>query len=186
MTRILVVYATTDGHTARIARRLGDRLSARDAIVDVVDARQTHLGPSGYDGVIVAASVHTGTYQPEVRLWVRRHAAVLNDMPSAFVSVCLGMIQKEPEVQRDVAATVERFLGQAGWRPTFTRSVAGAVLYTQYGWLKRRLMRRIVAKAGGPIDLTRDYVFTDWDEVDGLADAFGAEVARRVPELAAG
>jgi menaquinone-dependent protoporphyrinogen oxidase len=177
MTRILVVYASTDGHTAHIANRLGDRLSAHDAIVDVVNARETHLGPAGYDGVIVAASVHTGTYQPEVRLWVRRHAALLNDMPTAFVSVSLGILQKEPEVQREVTATVERFLTDTGWRPTFTRSVAGAVLYTQYGWVKRRLMRSIVAKANGPTDTTRDHVFTDWAEVDRLADSFAAQVA---------
>ncbi len=177
MTRILVVYASTDGHTARIARRIGDRLSDRDAIVDVVNARETHLGPAGYDGVIVAASVHTGTYQPEVRLWVRRHAPLLNDMPTAFVSVSLGILQKEPDVQREVAAIVVRFLAEVGWRPTVTRSVAGAVLYTQYGWVKRRLMRYIVAKAKGPTDTTRDYVFTDWADVDRLADTFAAKVA---------
>jgi menaquinone-dependent protoporphyrinogen oxidase len=186
MTRILVVYATTEGHTARIARRVSDRLSAHDAIVDVVAARETHLGPSGYDGIIVAASVHTGTYQPEVRHWVRRYAPLLNDMPTAFVSVCLGVLQKEPEVQAEVAAIVDRFLNETGWRPTFSRSVAGAVLYTQYGWIKRRLMRHIVWKAGGPTDITRDYVFTDWTDVDRLADTFGAEVARRLPVFAVG
>ena len=186
MTRILVVFATTDGHTARIARRLGDRLLAHDAIVDVVDARETHMGPSGYDGVVVAASVHTGAYQPELRAWVRRYAALLNDMPTAFVSVCLGVLQKEPEVQRDVAATVRRFLSQNGWTPTFTRSVAGAVLYTQYGWVKKRLIRYVVSRANGPTDMTRDHVFTDWAEVDALADTFASEVERRVPVLAAG
>jgi len=186
MTRILVVYATTEGHTAQIARRLSDRLSVRNAIVDVVNARATHLGPSGYDGVIVAASVHTGTYQSEVRHWVRRYAALLNDMPTAFVSVCLGVLQKEPEVQREVAATVEQFVSQTGWQPTLTRSVAGAVLYTRYGWVKKRLMRYIVSKVNGPTDMTRDHVFTDWADLDRLADTFGAEVARRLPVLAAG
>ena len=180
MTRILVVFGTTDGHTATVARRLGESLTGRGVIADVVQARDTGLRPAGYDGVIVAASVHGGVYQPEVRQWVRRHAAVLDDMPTAFVSVSLAILQPEPDVQLAATDTVEQFLDETGWRPTLTRSVAGALLYTKYGWLKRRLMRRIAARAGGPTDTTRDYVYTDWTEIDRLADSFAEEVERRV------
>jgi menaquinone-dependent protoporphyrinogen oxidase len=176
MTRILVVYGTTDGHTASIARRLGEALTRHGVLADVVQARETGLRPAGYDGVIVAASVHGGVYQPVVRRWVRRHAAVLDDMPTAFVSVSLGLLQAEPAVRNAVEDIVSRFLRETGWRPTLTQSVAGAVLFTKYGWLKRRLMRRIVAKAGGPTDTTRDHVFTDWEALDRFARSFAHEV----------
>jgi menaquinone-dependent protoporphyrinogen IX oxidase len=37
MTRILILYGTTDGHTAKIARRLSDTLRSRGADTDVVN-----------------------------------------------------------------------------------------------------------------------------------------------------
>jgi len=178
MTRILILYGTTDGHTAKIARNLSDTLRSHGAETDVVNLAHARPRPAGYDGVIVAASVHTGTYQPEVRQWVRAHAPALSAMPSAFISVCLGVLQHEPEVQREVAATVQRFLTSVAWEPTVAKTVAGAVLYTQYGWLKRWLMRRIVRRAGGDTDTRRDYEYTDWADLERFAQSFAECVAR--------
>ena len=139
----------------------------------------------GYDAVIVAASVHTGAYQPEVRQWVHEHSPALADMPTAFISVCLGVLQPDPAVQKEVKATIDRFLTSTGWRPTAIKSVAGAVLYTRYGWLKRWLMRRIVRKAGGGTDTSRDYEYTDWKDLERFAKRFAALVASRVSPRAA-
>jgi menaquinone-dependent protoporphyrinogen oxidase len=130
--------------------------------------------------VIVAASVHVGGYQPEVRQWVRAHAPALNGVPTAFISVCLGVLQHEPKVQEEVAATIRRFLTSVGWEPTTTKAVAGAVLYTHYGWLKRWVMRRIVREAGGDTDTTRDHEYTDWADLDRFAASFAELVARPV------
>lgn len=60
-----------------------------------------------------------------------------------------------------------------------TKAVAGALLYTRYGWLKRWIMRRIVRKAGGDVDTTRDYEYTDWIALRELARRFAARLARR-------
>ena len=91
MARFLVLYGTTDGHTARIARSIGDALRARGAEVDVIDAAEaSSIWPHDYSGVVVAASVHAGGYQASVRSWVRAYAPILQERPTAFVSVCLG------------------------------------------------------------------------------------------------
>jgi menaquinone-dependent protoporphyrinogen oxidase len=50
--------------------------------------------------------------------------------------------------------------------------VAGAVLYTQYPWLKKWMMKRIVGKAGGGTDTTRDYEYTDWNDLRRFANEF--------------
>jgi menaquinone-dependent protoporphyrinogen oxidase len=178
MARVLILYGTIDGHTAKIARRLGDTLALRGIDVDVVNAALARARPVGYDGVIVAASVHIGNYQPEVQHWARAHAPELAEVPTAFISVCLGVLQHESEVQEEVAATPRRFLSSVGWEPTITKVVAGAVLYTQYGLLKRWMMRRIVAKAGGDTDTSRDYEYTDWADLDRFADEFARLVVR--------
>ena len=41
------------------------------------------------------------------------------------------------------------------------KHVAGALLYTRYNIFKRWIMKRIVAKAGGDTDVSRDYDYTD-------------------------
>ena len=106
---------------------------------------------------------------------MRAYAAQLNRMPTAFLSVCLGILEQRPEVQREVVEIMRRFERQTGWRPTTDRPVAGALLYRQYGFLKRWVMRRIVAQAGGDTDTSRNYEYTDWQALR----AFVQEFARR-------
>ena len=172
MSRILVLYGTTEGHTAKVARFLGDTLRADGVSADVIDARTVCPSPDSYDAVIVAASVHARGYQRTVRRWVHDHARVLNDKPTAFVSVCLAVLQHEPKVERDLAAIVDRFLTSTGWRPAITKNVAGALAYSRYNWLKRWAMVRIVRKAGGDIDTSRDYEYTDWADLRAFAEEF--------------
>ena len=123
-----------------------------------------------------AASVHEGRFQRPVRRWVRANAPRLTHKPTAFVSVCLGVLQHDRDVQREEQAIVNRFLVETGWRPTMTKSVAGALLYRRYGWIKRWIMKRIVAKAGGDTDTTRNYVYTDWNDLRAFAAQFAGLV----------
>src|SRR5690606_27554699 len=60
MPNILILYATTDGHTAKVARVLGESLTAAGHSVTVHDARDPGDAPAadGFDGVVVAASIH--------------------------------------------------------------------------------------------------------------------------------
>lgn len=181
MSRILVFYGTTEGQTAKVARFLGDTLRAGGLSTDVVDARTASPSPDGYDAVIVAASVHASGYQRAVQGWVRAHAQELNDKPTAFISVCLAVLQHEPKVQHELAAINDRFLTSTGWRPAKTKNVAGALLYSRYNWLKRWAMVRIVRKAGGDTDTSRDYEYTDWADLR----AFAEEVAQSLSARAA-
>lgn len=184
MTRLLVVYGTIDGHTAKIARALGETLREQGAVVDVA-APGKKTDPAKYDGVIVAGSVHAGGYPRALTSWVRKHARVLDARPTAFVSVCLGILQSDIQVHRELAAILRRFLRATGWHPTETKIVAGALLYTQYNWLKRWVMVRIVRKAGGDTDTTRDFDYTDWADLRGFAQQFAQRMHPAVAAAAA-
>ena len=173
MTRILVVYATTDGHTAKIAGAIADTLRVHGAAVDVHNLGRTHRLPDSYDGVIVAAPVRGGKYLKSIRRWVRAHAAVLNARPTGFVSVCLGVLQHDAAVDRTLQTIMSRFLAETGWQPVVTKQVAGALPYTRYNWFIRRVMKRIAAKAGGDTDTTRDYEYTDWEDLRRFTEQFG-------------
>ena len=172
MARILVLYGTTDGHTAKVVATVADALRTSGATVDVIEAGSKEPEPNEYAGVIVAASVHARGYQRSVRQWVRRHADTLRAKPSAFLSVSLGVLQQDPDVQRDVEAIVSGFLRATRWQPAMVQNVAGALLYTKYNAIKRWVMKRIVAKAGGDTDTTRDYEYTNWAELRAFANRF--------------
>ena len=88
-------------------------------------------------------------------------------------------------MRRDLDAIIDRFVTETGWRPTTTKIVAGALLYTRYNWLKRLVMRRIARKAGGDTDTTRDHVYTDWNDVRGFAEGFGRWVCRGLADESA-
>ena len=177
MNRILVLYGTTDGHTAMIAQTIGDTLKAAGFGADVIRAGTVDPRPADYDGIVVAASVQAGGYQKAVGRWVAAHVKEFGSRPTAFVSACLGVLQKDPKVDAELDAIAARFLDAAGWRPTVRKVVAGALLYTQYGFFKRWIMKRIVAKAGGETDTSRDYDYTDWNDVREFARSFGRRVA---------
>jgi len=176
MPRVLILYGTTDGHTAKIASAMADALRAEGSAVETRDAG--HLAgdvrPEEYDEVIVAASIHAQGYQRAVTRWVRRHAAALNERPTAFISVCLAVLEDRPEVREDLRRIKERFFARTGWHPMLSEHVAGALPYSRYGWVKKWIIKRIVAKAGGDTDTTRDYEYTDWDALRGFVRAFAA------------
>ena len=126
MPSILVVYGTTHGHTAKVAEAVAKTIEAGGASCDVMAAAAATRSPADYDGVVVAASVHAGQYQKAVTDWVRAHRVALGGRPTAFISVCLGVLQKDPKVDRDLQGFLERFFSETGWHPHVTTIVAGA------------------------------------------------------------
>jgi menaquinone-dependent protoporphyrinogen oxidase len=166
---------------------MADTLRGVGADVDVVKARGSGVGPypEDYAAVIVAASVHGGAYQRAVRRWVKTHASALDDRPTAFVSVCLAALEKSPQIDRQLRETMQRFYKATGWYPTESKVVAGALPYSKYGWLKRRVMRGIVAKAGGDTDTSRDYEYTDWNDLGEFVRRFATAIHVVDPAAAA-
>src|SRR5690349_18778245 len=135
--KILVLYGTTDGHTRKVAAALAAALHTHGAHVDVVEASRRALvtTPAYYDSVVVAASLHAGGYQRGVRRWVAAHEPTLRTKPTAFVSVCLGVLEHNPNTDRRLSDLLDEFSMKTGWHPTVRKIVAGALPYTKYNWL---------------------------------------------------
>lgn len=173
MSRVLILFATTEGHTARIADRIARRLQGMGHTIELqrADSIPSGFNPTAYDDVIIGASIHYGHHPNYLRALIRRHRAALASRPGAFFSVSLsaGGPGAKPEAARRY---LEIFLRQTGWRPRQTASFAGALQYSRYGFFKQRLMRLIVGMAGGDTDPTHDYEYTDWDAVDRFTDVF--------------
>ncbi len=179
-----VLYATSEGQTARIARHIADMLrdSGLDSrAIEVASPEAADLDWHGVRAVVVGASLHIGRHRRRALRFVRRHVHQLNDCPSAFFSVSLGAASS---AAADVAAATghaRAFVDAVRWHPGQVVCFAGRLAYSQYGWLTRQIMRRIARREGGPTDMSRDYELTDWAAVSRFARDFAAEI-RRVPD----
>lgn len=194
MVQVLVLYGTTDGQTGKIAAELAAALCQQGCLACAVNAEGAlrRVKARDYAGVIVAASLRAGGYQRSVRRWLRANAGDLARLPTAFLSVCLGVLEHKPAVDHELERLARRFAAQVGWSPGRVKMVAGALRYTRYSWLMKRIMRRMAARAGGGTDISRDYEYTDWDDLREFARHFVLEhelgprpVSNRSPRLAA-
>lgn len=163
MKRVLIVYATLEGQSRNIAERAAD--VAREAgwevsLAPVDDLPPLDLDPAGADALVFVASIHVGAHSPEAHTFVTSNRSVLETIPAAFVSVSLSAASagSRPEAERYMSD----FLHDTGWHPVATAVVAGALMYSQYGLLKRVLIRHIARQNGLPTDARQDHEFTDW------------------------
>ena len=184
--RVGVFFATREGHTQRIAERIAADLRTLGFDADLLAVRHPlPFSLNNYSAAALAASVHAGSHEKEMVQFVKEHRSELEGIPTAFLSVTLSeagaeMRDKTPIEHARFVLDVDKMLGQffneTGWRPTLVKPVAGALLYTRYGFLVRLIMRRIARKAGAATDTSRDYVYTDWVGLDIFVDDFAAEI----------
>jgi menaquinone-dependent protoporphyrinogen oxidase len=171
MAKILIVYGTSQGQTAKVAGRIKEVLAANGHSVDLFDVRKVPLSviPRNFDAVLIGASVHVGGYQSDLKKWVKGHSVELKSVTSGFFSVCLGVLQKEASVQKEITKILEDFFKTCLWQPQARVVFAGALAYSKYNFLVKWWMKRIAEKSGGDTDTSRDYEYTDWSAVSRFA-----------------
>jgi menaquinone-dependent protoporphyrinogen oxidase len=176
MSSVLLLYGTSEGQTEKIAHHVAGVLTGRGHAVELVHGRDrpASLDPADYDAVVVGDSVHVGRHHDYVRSFVADNVDALNAVPSAFYQVSLSAASDREESVAEAEAIAEGLLEATGWTPDRVASFAGALVYSQYGLVKRFMLRRIARKEGGDTDTSRDYEYTDWDEVTAFAEAVAA------------
>jgi menaquinone-dependent protoporphyrinogen oxidase len=185
----LVLYASKHGQTAKIASRIAAVLRERGVEVTLQRAGDgTDVSPAGFDGFVVAASVHAGHHQHEIVEYAKEHRSSLSARPSAFVSVSLTAADATDEARAATRELIDDFLDDTGWSPDTTLPVAGALLYREYDFVTRLLMRLIASRhkayAGATTDdevtdTKHDHEFTDWEALDGFASAFASTLTHQ-------
>jgi|SRR6266540_1669259 len=170
--KLLVIYGTTEGQTRKIARYMEDVLQDAGHKVAIADATEEPPSPEDYDGILIGGSIHMHQYQSAVAHYITRHVAALNKIPGAFFSVCLAVASDMDEEHREAQKITNDFLERTGWKPLMTTQIAGALKYTQYDFFKRLIMKMISKKEGRTTDTSKDYEFTDWDQVKQFASEF--------------
>lgn len=176
MASILIGYATGEGQTAKVADRLRETLQANGHETETVDLSEDHgtLDVGAFDAVLVGASIHVGQHQPVVSAFVERNRETFATRPSGFFQVSLSAATDDPERRAEAAGYIDAFLEETDWEPDVVGSFGGALRYSEYGFLKRAMMKRIAAGATGDTDTSQDYEYTDWEEVAAFAADFDA------------
>ena len=171
LSAVLVLYSSVEGHTERIAHRIAEVLRSRGHAVDLAPAGGK-IDLSRYAGVIVGASVHYGRHPAWLAELLRDNAASLGRRKTAFFSVSLGA----------KARYATKFLRCAAWQPQLTAVFAGALQYSKYGPVKRRVVQAFAAIGGHDTDASRDYDYTDWQAVERFSEAFARLFAADRPD----
>jgi menaquinone-dependent protoporphyrinogen oxidase len=186
MQRVGMFYATKDGHSRKVAERVGAALKARALEVAVYDVRDADAGAAllRSDAAVLVGSVHHGKHEAELVAFVNAHREQLDAKPTAFLSVSGAEAGAEqgstPEARVKSAAHVgeqlQAFMHATGWHPRHVRAVAGAFVFTHYNALVRWVMKRVAKSEGLPADTSRDYDFTDWVALEEFSRSFAEEL----------
>lgn len=179
--RVLIVFATTRGHTRRVARRVAEVLGEAGLGVVLADLERVpdRLPAENLCGVILAGPVHFGRHPRKLRRWVTRNRSALERLPSLFVSVSGAAIGADAEHRTQARGYADAFTERTGWTPDRICLVGGEIAYTRYNPILRRVMRAISRREGRSTDTSRDHVYTDWAAVERFARVFGAMALRR-------
>ena len=162
---ILIVYATTEGQTRKVARFCADELAGMGRGVELLPAAEAlaeGTDTRAYDALILAGSVHAGRYQSELVEFAQAHAGRLNAAKTLFISVSLAAAGEDSEDWKGLEDCVSRFTAKTGWTPGRVTHVAGAFRFSEYDFFKSWAMRWIAAQKDQEVDPHKDKEYTDW------------------------
>ncbi len=182
MMTILILYATTEGQTRKIARHAATYLTSRGLSVELLNVTDAEgIDLSTFDAVILAASVHMGRYQGAFTDFVAAQRDALARTKHAFLSVSLAAASPDKDDLEGIAEVVQTMITQTGWTPASLLHVAGAFRFSQYDFLKTWAMRWIASKKDPGVDRQGDTEYTDWAALDAFLDGFAT--ARTTPAV---
>ncbi len=174
MAHVLILYATSEGQTAKISaeivntlRELGYGATRKDletwpGIYDVAD----------FDAVIVGASVHFHQYPKEIVAWIERNLETLKSKPSAFYSVSMTGGQVDDDGRERMDDYLTKLFQKTDWYPDLTGSFAGAMRYSELRGAQQRVGQFVSWRTGGATDITQDNEYTDWANVRDFSATF--------------
>jgi len=177
MATILMLFASHYGQTRTIAERIAERLRMSGHDVDLVNARfaKNIPPPQDYDAVVLGSRVEFGRHASTIQEYIRSHCDGLRDTQTAFFSV--SMAASRPNAGADPSGYMDAMFSELDWKPTRAVALGGALPYRKYGWVMRRIMKRISQGAGHTTDTSQNHEFTNWQRVIAFADEIAAQLS---------
>ena len=166
MSKIIIIFSTTDGHTREICYRLLKIIEKNNNVVTLIpieDANELDL--NAFDKIVIGASIRYGKHSAKIYDFINKNTQILDEKPNAFFSV--NVVARKPDKnQPETNPYLKKFLLQISWKPKELAVFAGKIDYQQYNFWDRSMIRIIMWITKGPTDPKTNIEFTDWDQVN--------------------
>ena len=174
MKSVLILYATREGQTEKVASQIASHLQASGASVQLVNAADSAatetLALSSFDQLVFGASMHAGGLENELVEYINRHARQIELSARSFFLVLLSAATKDPLLRAEWLEDAHQKMDeQLLVEFEDTEMIAGALKYSKYPLPLKWVMKRIAKKAGEGTDMSKDYEYTDWKQVERYA-----------------
>ena len=167
MKSVLVLYVSRRGHTARVARKICESISAaggRGEMMEIREAVHEGIDWARYDVVALGAPVLYGTYDKTVFSFIADNLTILEGKPSSFFNV--SVVARSPEKSTvEGNRYMQKFLRLSPWKPKDLKVIAGKVDYPSWSWYETLMIQMIMKITHGPTDPKTVIDYTRWDDV---------------------
>lgn len=163
--KILIAYASSEGQTAKICRKIETQVSAAGHDVTMFDTgdRKSNVHMADFDRVILAGSVHQQRHQEALEVFMVANAANLEKIPNLLVSVSLSAAYR---AGRDEAQSyVDLLIDRTGVTPGDVHLAAGAIRTGEYDFFSAQIIRHLILPGKHIDPNTKEHEFTDWERL---------------------
>jgi menaquinone-dependent protoporphyrinogen oxidase len=171
--RLLIIYASQEGPTKQIARRIAHQMVDEGMPTDlynVLEEPADEIAIDSYDAVMLGSPLYDGHFDARIEWCVREYRRFLSEVPTAVFSVSHRMVGVDDDVEDEDICGTDNFETRLHWQPSMKQTFSGVERYSRYTLLKRRLMDWIAESE--ETDDERDCEAMDWDSVDEFASRF--------------
>ena len=174
MKKVLIIFATREGQTEKVATRISEHLTSSGADVLLANAKDKHATDSidlcAYDLLVFGASMHVGGLESELVEFINANREKIELRDRAFFMVLLSAATKDPALKDASLADARKKMVEQVLIPfDDVEMIAGALKYSKYPLALKWVMRRIARKSGEDTDMSKDYEYTDWRQVERYA-----------------
>lgn len=168
---ILIIYATIEGQSGKIARFVRDKAEGLGHQVSLVDADGAdEIKFADVDAAILVASVHQQRHPRTFEALLTAHEEDLNRTKTLFLSVSLSAAF--PEGMEEAVEYAREMQMRTGFNPDIQVLVAGALKIGQYDYFAQQVVRHVVLR-NRPFEAgASDHEFTDWAALETAVTAF--------------
>ncbi|EPX79992.1 flavodoxin domain-containing protein [Litoreibacter arenae] len=169
---VLIIYATIEGQTGKIARFVETQLKDSGHNVRLLDAsdKLAEVSFDGVDKVILAAPVHERRHPKPFEVLVTSVQKELAARETLLLSV--SMNAAFPEGRDEAKDYVDEMVLRTGISPNTTLLVAGAVRNHRYDYYASQVLRHVVMRDREFDPNEESHEFTDWDAVKAAVEKF--------------
>ncbi|MDW3224733.1 MAG: flavodoxin domain-containing protein [Paracoccaceae bacterium] len=160
---VLIIYATVEGQTGKIARAVESQLKDLGQEVTVADTaeRTAQVSFEGVKKVILAACVHERRHPQTFEVFLSAHREDLAKCDTLLLSVSLSAAFEECLEEAEEYVTELKM--RTKFAPTAELLVAGAVRSHHYDYYAMQVLRHVVLRGKEYDPSVDEQEFTDWD-----------------------